>query len=161
MGDPRRTPNPLHLGSPAHMADARLFTDYRGNGLLMQGANTYERKLQIQETGQAARRGQRSVSVFVGGSTGCVDTMVPELSKRVCSWDGCRVLPSESMGIGQGRQYWPGESVADPDVMARRVTIPNSYPANAGLYNPAPAAAPRAIPVVPARRNRYSVPYLD
>ena len=154
-----RTPNPRYAGSPARMADGRLFTDYRGNCLIVKGANTFDRKLQMQGTGRTAMRADRATSIRVGGSTGCTDTMVPELSKRVCEWNGCRTLPSEAIGIGQGRLYWPGEPVQDPDEMAALTRIPNSYPVHSDLYVPAPAPYMQLTPVVPAKPNRYSAPY--
>lgn len=154
-----RIPNPRYPGSPARMADGRLFTDYRGNCLIVKGTNTFDRKQQMQMTGQNAMRADRAVTVRVGGSTGCVDTMVPELTKRVCEWNGCRTIPSEAVGIGQGRLYWPSEPVQDPDEMAAMTRIPNSYPVHSDLYVPAPAPYVQMSPVVPARPNRYSAPY--
>jgi hypothetical protein len=77
----------------------------------------------------------------------------------VCEWNGCRTLPSEAIGIGQGRLYWPGEPVQDPDEMAAMVRIPNSYPVHSDLYVPAPAPYVQTMPVIPAKPNRYSAPY--
>jgi len=154
-----RAVNPRYPGSPARMADGRLFTDYRPNCVIISGANTFERKEKIQVTGEHVIIADRERSVQIGGTTGCVDTMVPELSKRVCNWNGCRTLPSESVGIGQGRLYWPGSGVQDPDAMASLVTIPNSYPSHSGLYMPAPPAYNQGMPTVPAMHNRYSAPY--
>jgi hypothetical protein len=55
----------------------------------------------------------------------CVDTMVPELYKRVCTWKGCETLPGHYAGIGTGRVYVPdGAALAeDPDALAN-TTIP-------------------------------------
>jgi hypothetical protein len=158
-----RASNPRYPGSAARMADGRLFTDYRGNCQLVQGTNTFDRKQLMQKTGVKAIQADRSTSVTIAGTTGCVDTMVPELTKRVCSWNGCQTLPAQPVGIGQGRMYWPGSSssVSDPDDMASMVTIPNSYPVHSGLsmYGSPPPAYSQGVPVVPARRNRYSAPY--
>jgi len=157
-----RIPNPRYPGSPARMADGRLFTDYRGNCLIAKGTNTFDRKQQMQMTGSYAMEADRATTVKVGGTTGCVDTMVPELSKRICKWNGCRTVPSESVGIGQGRFYWPGSSVQDPDAMAALVTIPNTYSSHSflnSLYTEAPPPYNQGVPVVPAMHNRYSAPY--
>ena len=154
-----RASNPRYPGSPARMADGRLFTDYRANCNIIGGNNTFKRKEQIRKTGTHIIEVDRATSVAIAGTTGCVDTMVPELTKRVCDWNGCRTLPSEAVGIGQGRLYLPGSGVQDPDAMAALVTIPNTYPAHTGLYVPAPAAYNQRVPVVPATPNRYSAPY--
>jgi hypothetical protein len=154
-----RASNPRYPGSPARMADGRLFTDYRANCNIIGGNNTFDRKEKIKHMGIDITNQDKARSVIIAGTTGCVDTMVPELTKRVCDWNGCRTLPSEAVGIGQGRLYWPGTLVEDPDVMAAHVTIPNSYPSHAGLYTPAPAAYNQGVPVVPAKPNRYSAPY--
>lgn len=152
-----RASNPRYPGSPARMADGRLFTDYRANCHLVYGANTFDRKERMQKTGVNAIQGDRGTSAVIASTTGCVDTMVPELSKRICTWNGCKTVASEAAGIGQGRLYWPDVSVQDPDAMASLVTIPNSYPAH--IYAPAPAAYNQGAPAVPVRHNRYSAPY--
>lgn len=158
-----RASNPHYPGSPARMADGRLFTDYRANCHLVYGANTFDRKERMQKTGVHAIQGDRDTSVTIASTTGCVDTMVPELSKRICTWNSCKTVASEAVGIGQGRLYWPDVSVQDPDAMASLVTIPNTYSAQAhtyaGLYAPAPAAYNQGVPAVPVRHNRYSAPY--
>ena len=156
-----RASNPHYAGSPARMADGRLFTDYRANCQLAYGPNTFERKEKMQKTGVHAMHGDRKRTLEIAATTGCVDTMVPELTKRVCDWNGCRTLASEPLGIGQGRLYWPGTQVDDPDAMAARVRVPNSFLAHAslGLYTPAPPAYNQGVPVVPMKPNRYSAPY--
>jgi len=107
----------------------------------------------------------RSLTVMKAGSTGCVDTMVPELTKRVCGWNGCVTLPAHGVGIGQGRLYLPGQpdlAAADPDVVAA-ATFPmaGTFSSNPDLYvvSPPSAASRNATRVVPARPNRYSAPY--
>jgi hypothetical protein len=141
------------------MADGRLFTDYRGNCLIAKGSNTFDRKQQMVQVGTNTIHADRATSIKVAGSSGCVDTMVPELSKRICTWNGCRTVASESVGIGQGRLYLPGSNVQDPDLMAALVQIPNSYPVHYGLYGEGPTPYVQSIPVVPVRHNRYSAPY--
>lgn len=98
------------------------------------------------------------MTVMRAGHGACVDTMVPELSKRVYSWNGPVELLSQPAGIGTGRMYLPGrqELVAgDPDVLAA-ATFPElfgTFAASRGFVQPqAPVAGPTA-------KNRYSAPY--
>ena len=168
-----RTMNPRYPNSPVRMADGRLFTDYRANcSLLMPhkegspafGAS-FEDKQRMQQTGGQQMNTDRSLTVMKAGRIGgCVDTMVPELTKRVCAWDGCTTLPAHAAGIGQGRLYLPGRMdlvAADPDLLAKATAFEHgTFPANVNLYmaGPLPSAMP-TVGVVPARPNRYSAPY--
>ena len=167
-----KTTNPRFPGAPAWMSDGRLFTDYRPNCRMLAPLPKGQaidadllRKQQMQRTGIYAIAGDRSMTVLRAGSQGCVDTMVPELSKRVCGWDGCTTLPAHSIGIGQGRLYLPGRpglATADPDTVAA-MTFPmaGTFSANPTLYMPNnnTATVSRAQLAVPARPNRYSAPY--
>jgi len=167
-----RTPNPHYPDSPSRMADGRLFTDYRANcSLLMPhkagspafGAS-FEDKQRMQGTGIQQINTDRSLAVIKAGSLSCVDTMVPELTKRVCSWDGCRTLPAHAAGIGQGRLYLPGRVdlvVGDPDLLAKATAFDHgTFSANPNLYMAGPSAsASPAIPTVPVKPNRFSAPY--
>lgn len=69
----------------------------------------------------------------------CVDTMVPELYKRVCTWQGCKVIPGNPMGIGVGRIYVPSAEgvAADPQQLAEL-----SVPAMFGTTPRQPPSAP-------------------
>ena len=164
-----RVVNPRYAGAPARMADGRLFTDYRPNcSLIGPPSNaTLEMKQQMQENGLLLMGTDRSLTVMRAGSTDCVDTMVPELSKRICGWKGCATLPAQPVGIGQGRLYLPGRpdlAAADPDVVARAtfpMLLPGTFSPNPNVYV-ASSVQPSWLStanVVPARPNRYSVPY--
>ena len=63
--------------------------------------------------------------------TSCVDTMVPELYKRICSWDGCKVVPGNFQGIGTGRIYVNSASgsASDPQALSDVSVppIPNTF----------------------------------
>jgi hypothetical protein len=147
------------------MSDGRLFTDYRANCSIL-GTHTnadYENKQRLTMTGVQMMGTDRSLTVMRAGSTGCVDTMVPELTKRVCGWNGCVTLPAQPVGIGQGRLYLPGRpdlAAADPDVVAK-ATFPmaGTFSMNPDLYVASPSKPVVSGHVVPARPNRYSAPY--
>ena len=160
-----RTANSRFPGAPAWMADGRLFTDYRPNCLAEQASPSYKTKTYLQETGALQINTDRSLTVLRAGSTGCVDTMVPELTKRVCAWDGCVTLPAHKEGIGQGRLYlWqrPELVSADPDVVAKETIsfpLPGTFPMNPSLYIATPlSSTPAPASKIPAT-NRYSAPY--
>jgi len=169
-----RITNPRYPDSPARMADGRLFTDYRANCDLINSPVTkspafgasFDDKQRMQQTGSLLINTDRSLTVMRAGRVGgCVDTMVPELSKRVCRWDGCKTMQAHPAGIGQGRLYLPGRTdlvTADPDLLAEATAFDfGTFSANPNLYvvGPAATAAP-AGSVIPSRTaNRYSVPY--
>jgi hypothetical protein len=89
------------------MSDGRLFTDYRPNGKIVQNQlSSYELKQQLQRDGDMYIRADRSTTVLSAGTIGSsVDTMVPELTKRTCQWNGCSSAPAQRVGIGEGRVY--------------------------------------------------------
>jgi hypothetical protein len=176
-----RTVNPHYVGAPPWMSDGRLFTDYRANCSLLaphpkdspafggpMGAPlgavgaSFEDKQRMQKDGLFLIGTDRSLTAMKAGTLGCVDTMVPELTKRVCGWDGCTTLPGHPAGIGQGRLYLPGRpdlAHADPDRLAAETAFAHgTFLANPNVYM---AAEPpvSSVPVVPARPNRYSAPY--
>ena len=155
------------------MADGRLFTDYKANcSLLMPhkagsaafGAS-FDDKQRMQQTGSQQMNTDRSLTVMKAATlSGSVDTMVPELTKRVCAWDGCTTLPSHAVGIGQGRLYLPGRMdlvAGDPDVLAAKTAFSHgTFSTNVGLYmQRASADATAGTLVQVARPNRYSAPY--
>lgn len=117
-------------GSPARMADGRLMTDYRPRCFQYPtaaaqafGDNDYRARMThgAEELMAAARAlNNRKLT-----ATQCVDTMVPELYKRVCTWKGCKIVPGNFQGIGTGTIYVPSaESLAsDPQALSDR-TIP-------------------------------------
>jgi hypothetical protein len=57
-------------------------------------------------------------------STDCVDTMVPELYKRVCTWKGCKTVPGNFQGIGTGRIYIPSTESSSGNPQALSDTMP-------------------------------------
>ena len=122
---------------------------------------SFEDKQRMQKDGLFLIGTDRSLTVMKAGTLGCVDTMVPELTKRVCGWDGCTTLPGHPAGIGQGRLYLPGrpDLVVDPDRLAAETAFTHgTFLANPNLYMTAELPA-SSVPVVPARPNRYSAPY--
>jgi hypothetical protein len=156
--------NPHYPGSPARMADGRLFTDYRPNCSLLGPISnaSFDKKRSIQQSSQIST--DRSLTAMRAGSTGCVDTMVPELTMRVCAWDGCATLPAQPVGIGQGRLHLPGRpdlAAGDPDAAAAALSFPlfGTFSPNPNLYVAAPLSFQTQRLVVPARPNRYSAPY--
>lgn len=171
MAGAYRIPNPHWTGSAAHMSDGRLFTNYKANcSLLPTKLNgmwaDYDRRMSLMNAGPMRVTMERSSAAMAAGRAGCVDTMVPELNKRVYTWQGGVQGLAQRAGVGTGRLYLPGQPElmsADPDIVAA-ATIPDSM--LHGTFNPHPFLyAPTleiptvATSVVPARRNRYSAPY--
>ena len=154
------------------MADGRLFTDYRANcSLLMPhkagspafGAS-FEDKQRMQQTGNFQMNTDRSLTVMRAGVLGgMADTMVPELTKRVCGWNGCTTMPAHAAGIGQGRLYLPGRTdlvAGDPDVLAAATAFDHgTFPSNPNIYMAGHVYGPAKPVIVQAKPNRYSVPY--
>ncbi len=125
-------------GSPARMEDGRIMTDYRPRCFQYPvaaaqafGDNEYRNRMihGANELMEAARQvNNRKVT-----ATTCVDTMVPELYKRVCTWKGCKVVPGNFMGIGTGRIYVPlAESMAaNPQRLAETTpSLPGTFARN-------------------------------
>jgi hypothetical protein len=153
------------------MADGRLFTDYRANCKLLpvkkQAGPFAEFGLhqQIQQMATNQIRNDRMLTVLRAANTGCVDTMVPELTKRLYTWEGPQVLMAHPVGIGSGRMYLPGRpdlATADPDVLAAA-----TFPEMAGTFSSNPTsyiamgipAEKRATSQLPLTHNRYAAPY--
>jgi hypothetical protein len=149
------------------MADGRLFTDYTANCKLLPpllGGTwaDHDRRVVMRNNGPARIAGDRQQTVTNAGSTGCVDTMLPELSKRVYAWNGPvteRIV--EPVGLGTGRLYLPGRMDllgADPDVVAAATIpstmLPGTFSATGGSY-----ATPTRYAVLPPVKNRYAAPY--
>lgn len=121
---------------------------------------SFEDKQRMQKEGLFLIGTDRSLTAMKAGTMGCVDTMVPELSKRVCGWDGCTTLPGHPAGIGQGRLYLPGRPDlvgGDPDRLAAETAFTHgTFFSNPNLYMASPATSSIHVP---ARPNRYSAPY--
>jgi hypothetical protein len=169
MANKLMIPNPHHDGAPNRMADGRLFTDYRASCALLpplvKGTMNpdHERRQAMLQNGVTTINADRSVAVLRGGSTGCVDTMVPELVKRSYTWQGPTVVPCQAVGIGTGRMYLPGLAFActEPDALAA-ATFPElagTHSANRQLYVAAPLTSIDRRSAMPATYNRYSAPY--
>lgn len=161
-------PNPRYVGAPARMSDGRLFTDYRRSTRLLPTLSTgtwadHQRRETMQKTGVMRIQSDRTMSVLRGGSTNCVDTMVPELSKWNYNWNGGRQSVAHPVGIGSGRLYLPGRPdlvTADPDTVAAATISDEMLP---GTYKPTPSLYIQSVVAsqyVPGNgSNRYSMPY--
>ena len=130
-------PHYARTGAPARMADGRVMTDYRPRcyqypvaAAQRYGDNAYRVNMihRADELMEAARQvNNRKVL-----PTSCVDTMVPELYKRVCTYKGCKTVPGNFMGIGTGRIYVPAaeRAASDPQMLSDVSVpkIPMTYP---------------------------------
>jgi hypothetical protein len=161
-----QVPNPQYVGAPARMADGRLFTDYRRSNVLLPAYKNvpwadWDRIQRMQRLGVARIQNDRAQSTMMAGSSNCVDTMVPELSKWQYAWNGGQQLLAQPVGIGAGRNPLPGRVGMDPDALAAA-----AFPLDMlhGSYNATSANVPirHAVvdrPVLPPRYNKYSQPY--
>jgi hypothetical protein len=130
-------PHYSKTGAPARMADGRIMTDYRPRCFQypLQASQKWgdngarQRMIHGAEELMLAAREVNNRKVT---SVSCVDTMVPELYKRVCTWDGCKTIPGNFMGIGVGRIYVPSavSSAAEPQMLSDISVpkIPATYP---------------------------------
>lgn len=173
-----RAVNPHWPTSAARMADGRLFTDYRPNCDLLAPKDgsawaDFDRRAAML---RASPKADRVLASMRAASTNCVDTMVPELQKRVYQWNGpatsalgmqgpVAVGLSHAAGIGTGRLYLPTRLdliTADPDLVAAETIpdsmLPGTYPVRASLYGPGSASVGPA-PAAPVKHNSYSAPY--
>lgn len=161
--------HPHYVGAPARMADGRLFTDYGANCKLLPpllGGTwaDHDRRVAMRASAESRIEDDRRKAVLRAGTIHerCVDTMLPELTKRVYAWNGPvteRIV--EPVGIGAGRLYLPGRPDllgADPDVVAAATIpatmLPGTFSAAGGSYLP-----PMRHAILPPVRNRYSRPY--
>lgn len=119
--------------APARMMDGRMFTDYRPRcaqyplKLTSKWGEHDGRQNMINSTDMLMEQAHNILQKKVGPIKGsCVDTMVPELYKRVCTWKGCETIPGHYTGIGTGRIYVPDSASVsnNPDSLAE-ATIPN------------------------------------
>jgi len=124
-------------GAPARMADGRIVTDYRPRCLQyplkavqMYGENGARSRMV--NGAEELRRSVRDMNNQKLTPTSCEDTMVPELYKRVCTWQGCKTIPGNFQGIGVGRIYVPNAagSASNPQALSDSTIpdIPNTYP---------------------------------
>ena len=94
------------------MADGRAFTDYRTRceqyptkAAGLWGEHDARQRM-IADTQEFMNATKQLLNTKMG-SVGCVDTMVPELYKRVCTYKGCTVQNGHYAGLGTGRIYIP------------------------------------------------------
>jgi hypothetical protein len=163
--------NPRYPGSPVRMADGRLFTDYRGNCKMLAPLNTgtwadFDRRATMKATGVNRMAADQSTLVLAAGRRGCVDTMVPELTKRVYAWNGPVEIRSQPAGLGTGRMYLPARTdlvAGDPDALAAATfpasLMPHTFVPDPQIYTTMPISAPAAKEPVARSTNRYSAPF--
>lgn len=124
--------------APARMKDGRMFTDYRPRcaqyPLKMTGqwGEHDGRQRMVHGSDDLMEEARRLLQKKAAPTRdSCVDTMVPELYKRVCTWRGCETVPGHYTGIGTGRIYIPDgvESADKPDKLAESTLpkIPSSF----------------------------------
>lgn len=163
------TPNPHYVGAPARMADGRLFTDYRANCQLLPPVRggpwaDFDRRASMLISAETRITDDRRKAVLRAGTAfaSCVDTMLPELKKRVYAWNGpVGEKLVEPVGLGTGRFYLPGRTDlldADPDIVAL-VTIPPSMLPGTHSSAGGSFATPMRHAILPPVRNRFSAPY--
>ena len=162
--DAIRTTNPRYVGAPAHMDDGRLFTDYRrsceaipkalyaGPGQ-MPGPNIAEG---LQASGARLMEEDRMFTTLVAGTRGRVDTMVPELTKRFCTWAGCETLAAQPIGLGTGRLVVHVPPTADPEKIALKAT-----PGLFGIFSSHLTGYHANHRGKEPEGNQYSMPYGD
>ncbi len=130
-------PHYSNTGAPARMADGRIMTDYRPRCFqyplaAAQKWGDNEARLRMVRGADELMANARVVNNRKVTSVSCVDTMVPELYKRVCTWDGCKTVPGNFQGIGVGRIYVPSAAASAENPQALSDTsvpnIPQTYP---------------------------------
>lgn len=127
-------------GAPARMMDGRLMTDYRPRCLSYASATAQtigenDARKYMMDNAMNLMSASRDINNKKNTAISCVDTMVPELYKRICTYNGCKTIPGNPMGIGTGRIYVPtaeyasenSQTLSDITVPA----IPMTYPRNA------------------------------
>jgi hypothetical protein len=110
-------PHYSKTGSPARMADGRIVTDYRPRcaqypTAAAQAWGDNEARLRMIHGADELMAAARAMNNRKATAVSCVDTMVPELYKRVCTWQGCKTIPGNFQGIGTGRIYIPSAAAA-------------------------------------------------
>ena len=132
-------PHYSKTGAPARMSDGRLLTDYRTRCAQYPLAATQtwgenDARARMIHGADELIDTARDLNNRKALSASCVDTMVPELYKRVCYWDGCKVIPGNFQGIGTGRIYVNSASgsATDPQALSDKSVpdIPYTFPRN-------------------------------
>jgi hypothetical protein len=122
-------------GAPARMADGRIMTDFRPRCLqyAVAAAGAFgeqDARRRMTQNADELMMAAREMNNRKNTAVSCVDTMVPELYKRVCTWKGCKVIPGNFQGIGTGRIYIPSaeNSAANPQALSDGMpAIPQTY----------------------------------
>jgi hypothetical protein len=117
------------------MADGRLFTDFRPtcSSYPVAACGTWgDNETRLRMTNGASdlmNAGRSMISAKVDPSS-CVDTMVPELYRRVCTWKGCKTIPGHFAGIGTGRVYVGSAAGVDPATSSKLSVppLPGTFP---------------------------------
>jgi hypothetical protein len=121
-------PHYARTGAPARMADGRIMTDYRPRchqyAVAAAGAFGEDARRRMIHGADELMMAAREMNNRKNTATACVDTMVPELYKRVCTWKGCKVVPGNFQGIGTGRIYVPSAEGAAGNPQALSETMP-------------------------------------
>lgn len=128
-------PHYTHTGSPARMADGRIMTDYRPRCfqyplMAAQTWGTNDARQRMIHGAEELKTAARQINNRKVSATSCVDTMVPELYKRVCTWQGCKTIPGNFQGIGTGRMYVASGPASNPQALSdvSVPTIPLTFP---------------------------------
>ena len=121
-------------GAPARMTDGRIMTDYRPRcqqyAVAASGAFGEDARRRMIHGADELMMAAREMNNRKNTAVSCVDTMVPELYKRVCTWKGCKVIPGNFQGIGTGRIYIPSAegAAANPQALSDAMPqIPQTY----------------------------------
>ena len=134
-------PHYAKTGAPARMSDGRMVTDYRPRcyqypTAAAQAFGDNGVRARMTHGAKELMEAARALNNRKATSVSCVDTMVPELYKRVCTWKGCKTVPGNFQGIGTGRIYVPSlegsaansQALSDASVPAIPLTFPRSAP---------------------------------
>jgi hypothetical protein len=118
-------PHYAKTGAPARMSDGRMVTDYRPRcyqypTAAAQAFGDNGVRTRMTHGAKELMEAARALNNRKATSVSCVDTMVPELYKRVCTWKGCKTVPGNFQGIGTGRIYVPSleGSAANPQALS-------------------------------------------
>jgi hypothetical protein len=114
----------MTTGAPARMADGRLFSDYRARCLSypVRAAGVfgdYEARQKMIHGGNELIGATHQMLDMKNSSSTVVDTMLPSMYKRVCTWKGCKTIGNQPYGIGTDTLYVPAAqgSISDPDAL--------------------------------------------
>ena len=115
------------------MADGRSYTDYRPRceTYPTKAAGTWgqhDARQRMIADADSFVQGIHQILNTKMGANKCVDTMVPELYKRVCTYEGCKTVEGHYAGIGTGRIFRPSLASAAGDSQGLALEIRLHYP---------------------------------